>query len=567
MDAREQAPVGRVGRWGGGETALSSRYGFAARPIGMRGGLFINRVGMSHAAAVLVAGALTLAAATAAPAMAPLALWALATVAIAWIVWLQHMVRRILHRVSGAAAENAADPAQAADAGMARIERQLDSLRHRTAEIHPVSGLPVREALIRQIEAEGHGLLGVIAFKDFDRLSAFDPAMADRLVAIGSGRLRAMMPSCRFLAHIDRGHVGIWCDAGVGEAAAWAELDAVSYALGNEIAEGGTRIIPQVAFRLSAFDPRSSGAPAAFVARTLACFALPEGGSAQVSSSPQEEGRVARERFALEQDLRQAIDRRELHLAYQPLVDAARGRVAGAEALLRWTHPVRGTIPPAQFVPIFEAIGLAGEIGSWVLNTAVREAQRWDTVGIADLRVAVNVSGLQLRGDDLPRLVERALNHHGVRASRLEIELTESVATNDTAHCRTIFEALRALGVKLAVDDFGTGYSGFSSLRTLAFDKIKIDREFVTDVHRRRDSQAICRSIIALGCGLGIDVLAEGVERWEEYDWLRQQGCRHFQGYYFGRPMDGAAFTAFVRDKAALSRLLAPDERIERLTA
>lgn len=533
----------------------------------MQGARITHRIGMSHAAAVVLTSALVLAAASGAPSIGPLALWMLAIVAIAWIVWLQHMVRRILHRVSGAQALQATDPAQAAEAGMVRIEQQLDSLRHRIAQMHPVSGLPMREALVRRIEGDARGLLGVIAFKDCDRLSAFDPALADRLVAVGSERLRAMMPQGRFLAHIDRGHVGVWFDGGVDEREALAELDAVSYALGDEIIDGATRIIPQIAFRLSAFDVASGNAPAAFVARTLACFALPDGEPAEAAVSPEEEGRLARDRFALEQDLRQAIDRRELHLVYQPLIDAAQGRVSGAEALLRWTHAERGAIPPSRFVPIFEAIGLADEIGIWVLNCAAREAQRWDAIGMGEMRVAVNVSGAQLQGAELPRLVERALRHHGVRASRLEIELTESVATSDAAHCRQIFETLRAMGVRLAVDDFGTGYSGFSSLRALAFDKIKIDREFVTDVETRRDSQAICQSIIALGRGLGIRVLAEGVERFEEYDWLRRHGCDHFQGYYFGRPMDGAAFTAFARDGAALARLLAPDTQLERLTA
>jgi Amt family ammonium transporter len=206
-----------------------------------------------------------------------------------------------------------------------------------------------------------------------------------------------------------------------------------------------------------------------------------------------------------------------------------------------------------------EAGGMAHPVGMWILNVACREARRWQAEGLAGLRVAVNVSGHQLQRDDLPALVERALARHSLGPDALEMELTESVAMGDGDHAARLFQQLRAMGVRIAIDDFGTGYSSFSTLRTLAFDKIKIDREFVTNVDARRDSQAICQSIIALGRGLGIRVLAEGVECRAEYEWLRRHGCTHFQGYYFAPPLDGAAFVAFARDGEGLARLLAID--------
>lgn len=525
------------------------------------------RIANSRSAPLLVLALMALGAVLAPPFVSKLVIVALALTAIGWIARLNAVLHGIRRRVAGPQTAADESPARTVDAEFSKIEHQLESLRHRMLDAHPVSGLPVREALVQQIGRERQGYLGVIALKDVDRLCAFDPALADRVVAACSQRLRSMLPATRFLAQIGRGHIGVWFGKGMSDAEAWAELDAVAYALGAEVADGETQIIPQISFRLSAFDASAGMTPAAFVARALACLALPPGEVSAVIATDEDEEHSARDRFTLEQDLRQAIDRRELHLLYQPLVDASRGCVDGAEALIRWEHPARGVVAPSAFVPLLERIGLADEIGIWALNTAIREAQRWDAIGIAAMRVAVNVSGLQLQGDDLPRVIQRTLQHHGVSAARLEIELTESVATSDAAHCREIFEALRALGVKLAVDDFGTGYSGFSSLRTLAFDKIKIDREFVTDVDSRGDSQAICQSIIALGRGLGIRVLAEGVERHEEYAWLRQHGCHHFQGYYFGRPMQGAELTAFARDRDAIARLLAPHDRLERLTA
>ncbi len=326
----------------------------------------------------------------------------------------------------------------------------------------------------------------------------------------------------------------------------------MSYALSDAILDNGREIVPEVRLRLAAYDADNGMPAAAFVARTLASFALAHGLQA-AEADRVDPSEFARERYDLEQDLRQAVARRELSLEFQPLVDVERQRVCGAEALLRWDHPNRGRVSPVRFVPVMETMGLASEIGSWVLNAAVREAAAWRTLGLSDLRMAINVSGLQLERDDLPILIERTLQRHGVGASVLEVELTESVATSDAAHCRAIFQQLRAMGVKLAVDDFGTGYSGFSSLRTLSFDKIKIDREFVTAVDQRRDSQAICQSIIALARGLGIQVLAEGVESHAEYAWLRRNGCRHYQGYYFSRPLDAEQFAIFARDERGLA--------------
>ena len=447
-----------------------------------------------------------------------------------------------------------ADPS--APVAVVATEQQVASVTHRLVTAHPVSGLPMREALLAQMNADRGGMLGAIAFADFDRLTAFDPALGERVFAASAARLRGMLPPERFVAQVDRGHVGLWFGGEVDEATARAELDAIGYALGDKIEDSGTTIVPQVRVRLARFDESDGIEAGAFLARTLASFAL-TGGTVAASDQPVVDyAALARDRYALEQDLRQAMSRRELRLDFQPLIDAGAGRVCGAEALIRWDHPERGLIPPMRFIPIVEAMGMASEIGMWALNAAAREAQGWAAQGLSNLRVAVNVSGLQLERDDLPILVQRTLERHELGAAALEIELTESVATSDADHCRRIFQGLRTMGVKLAVDDFGTGYSGFSSLRALAFDKIKIDREFVTDVDTRTDSQAICQSIVALGRGLSIRVLAEGVERREEYEWLRRHGCQHFQGYYFARPMSGEAFVAFVRDTATLSELL-----------
>jgi len=526
-----------------------------------------TRIARSHAASALVVAVLALSVALTAPPVSYFLLAAFAVTAIGWIAWLNLTLQIVIRRVAGSQSDLEHTPSEAVEVVLNKMEDQLDALRHRTREAHPVSGLPLREALIAEIGGAQSGYLGIVALKDVDRLCAFDPELADRFVGQCAARLKSMVLANRFLAHIDRGHFGIWFGERVSEAEALAELQAVAYALESEVHEGGTRIEPQIATRLSQHDTRDGVAPPAFIAQTLAFLSLPAQDPGAVTSPAADESSQARARFTLEQDLRQAIDRHELHLLYQPLIDAGQRRINGAEALIRWEHPDRGTIAPSSFIPMLEEIGLADEIGAWALNTAVREAQHWEASGLTDIRVAVNVSALQLQGDGLPRFVARALHHHGGSANCLEIELTESIATSDLAHCRDVFAQLRAMGVKLAVDDFGTGYSGFSSLRRLAFDKIKIDREFVAGVHSRTDCQAICQSIIALGRGLGIRVLAEGVEHYEEYAWLHAHGCQHFQGFYFARPLPADAFIDLARNPAQLDALLTPHVQLERFSA
>lgn len=455
---------------------------------------------------------------------------------------------------------------------VATIADRLKAVEHRTSHRHAITGLPTREPLIERVMADGRGVLGVIGFMDFDRLCAFDPALGERLLLTIVDRLTRMLPEERLIAHVDRASVAIWFGPDVVEDAAQTELDVLRYALGDVVIDGDREILPEIRVRQARMPAEGVNAQA-MLSRTLASLTVQPGAVVAVASPVLDLAALASERYALEQDLRQAIARGELEMRYQPLIDAGEGRVSGAESLIRWFHPTLGQVSPSRFVPVMEAMGLAHEIGMWTLNAAAREARSWQAQGLDALRVAVNVSGHQLDRDDMAALVARTLARHSLGAAALEIELTESVAMSDGTRATQLFDALRAAGVRIAIDDFGTGYSSFSTLRTLAFDKIKIDREFVTNVDTLRDSQAICQSIVALGRGLGIRVLAEGVERRAEYEWLLRHGCTHFQGYYFSPPLKGAEFVAFARDSAGLAKLLAIDpyamrDRItERLTA
>ncbi|HVF36776.1 MAG TPA: EAL domain-containing protein [Sphingomicrobium sp.] len=236
----------------------------------------------------------------------------------------------------------------------------------------------------------------------------------------------------------------------------------------------------------------------------------------------------------LEQDVREALNNDALTLAYQPIIDAGTGEVVAREALLRWSHPKRGDIPPDQFVPIIEDAGLIHQIGDWVIREACAEAAGWAN----DLRVAVNVSAAQLTGAGLAKTVLGALAATRIEPGRLELEVTESVFLGDDPATLESLERLRSLGVRLVLDDFGKGYSSFGYLSRAQFAKIKIDQSFVRGAaDGARDCIAIVNAILALARGLGVETTAEGVETARQSEVMRELGCTQLQGYYFGRPV------------------------------
>jgi diguanylate cyclase (GGDEF)-like protein/PAS domain S-box-containing protein len=238
-----------------------------------------------------------------------------------------------------------------------------------------------------------------------------------------------------------------------------------------------------------------------------------------------------RNRRALEQDLRLAVEKNQLFLEYQPQFHRD-GNLIGYEALVRWRHPERGIVSPGEFIPIAEESQIISVIGKWVLREACREAAQWDE----PLQIAVNVSAVQFRRDDLPDLVRSVLDESGISPHRLELEITEGVLIQNIARATSVLNALKSLGVRIAIDDFGTGYSSLSYLEAFPLDRIKIDRSFVSSLGRTERSIMIVRAVIGLAHGLGIPALAEGVETSEQLAALKAEGCDDMQGFLLGRP-------------------------------
>jgi diguanylate cyclase (GGDEF)-like protein/PAS domain S-box-containing protein len=250
----------------------------------------------------------------------------------------------------------------------------------------------------------------------------------------------------------------------------------------------------------------------------------------------------AQSRRKIEIDLRDAIQGDVLRPYYQPLIDLATGRITGFEALVRWPHPERGMISPAEFIPVAEETGLINALGSLILHRACRDAVAWPD----DIRVAVNLSPLQFRAGNLLSVVMEALKQSGLPARRLELEITETLLLEKSSQVQATLHALRALGVRISMDDFGTGYSSLSYLRSFPFDKIKIDQSFVRGLGANNDAQAIVRAIISLGAGLGVTITAEGVETEGELNCLRSEGCHEAQGFLFSQARPNAEIVAML---------------------
>ncbi|MEQ1472304.1 MAG: EAL domain-containing protein [Candidatus Acidiferrum sp.] len=255
------------------------------------------------------------------------------------------------------------------------------------------------------------------------------------------------------------------------------------------------------------------------------------------------------ERQSIEEGLRRALERQEFSLVYQPKIHLQSGEVTGAEALLRWTHPTRGSVSPAQFIPVAEDCGLILPIGNWVLRTACAQARTWLAAGLSPGTIAVNISAAEFRNEDFLAGVFAILEQTGLAPAMLELELTESVLMRHATSAENILKTLRARGVRVAVDDFGTGYSSLSYLRKFSIDALKIDQSFVRQITNSPGERTIVTAIISMAQNLNLSVVAEGVETAEELSFLKGHNCNEAQGYYFSRPLPASEFASFLQNR------------------
>ena len=427
-----------------------------------------------------------------------------------------------------------------------------------------LTGLPNHRKMIEQIDAmmaqRAHGEVATLAFLDLDGLKdindAYGHAAGDELLKEVGKRLRKIMPRDGFCGRFDGDEFALALIAPDMETAE-AAVEAVAAELARPYWADGQIVQLGVTTGLAHSRPEDGVASLADAPRDGRSRdeLMRRADLALRSGKRKERGKVVRfsppmdvefdERRFLERELKRAIEDQSLDVHYQPIVGADGTRVLGAEALLRWNHPVRGAIPPGKFVSIAENCGLMTKLGEFVLRRALADARRWP-----GLYIAVNLSPVQVRDPALVETITDLLAEYGVPAARLVLEVTEGVLIDNPAEAKARLDALKALGVRLALDDFGTGYSSLTYLQRFKFDKLKIDKGFVEPLARQAESQAVVQAIVALGRALNLTLLAEGVETEEQRVLLRLAGCNEMQGFLFARPAPREALDRLVTGAA-----------------
>jgi diguanylate cyclase (GGDEF)-like protein/PAS domain S-box-containing protein len=428
-----------------------------------------------------------------------------------------------------------------------RAEARIDHM----ARHDPLTGLPNRFQLAESLDAElgrarryGHDL-GVL-YLDLDRFKNVNDTLGhpfgDRLLCAVAERLCQVLRSTDIVARLGGDEFAIIQpelespDAASQLAArivdvlcAPFELDAHRVMIGVSIgiaiapADGDTAHVLLRNADIALYRAKAAGR------RTFLHF------------SPEMDARVLA-RSTLESTLQDACTREEFELYFQPIVDLESGAINGFEALLRWNHPARGILGPAEFVPLAEETGLIVSLGEWVLRRACAEAATWPV----PLKVSVNISAVQFKVGNLPKTVMQAIGDSGLAPHRLELEITESTLLEESESVLAALQILRSLGVGISMDDFGTGYSCLTYLRAFPFTKIKIDKSFVSEIAEGEQSTAIIHAVTALGASLGASITAEGVETKDQLEWLRRQGCTEIQGFYFSPPVPASAIPGLL---------------------
>jgi diguanylate cyclase (GGDEF)-like protein len=429
-----------------------------------------------------------------------------------------------------------------------RLKRASDALTQREYEARheakhdALSGLPNRVHMIERIEkflnsyiARRNGQRALAAYVDIDRFKDVNDTLGheagDELIKLVAERLATRLRNHDFLARFGGDEFVVLC-APAGPEAGESLTDRIAQAFGEPFSIKGQSINVTASIGLAAAPDNGSTADELMRHADIALYEAKSQGRDRAVYFSTEMAEEVEHRRSIELDLRAALENKEFDLHYQPVIACATGAVVGVEALLRWKHPLYGSMSPAEFIPVAENAGLLPAIGEWVLDRAMTDAKLWP-----ELEVAVNLSPVQFRHVDLETMLRRLVVKHAVEPSRFVLEITEGVLLEATDRVNMVLDAIRDMGFKTALDDFGTGYSSLSYLCNFQFDKIKIDRSFISSISRVDTTKTIIKSVVTLGRGLGMDIVAEGIETPFEAAMMTRFGCTELQGFYFSRPL------------------------------
>ena len=448
------------------------------------------------------------------------------------------------------------------------VQRCLMSLVDRTVEVQAerslraemlrdsLTGLPNRLAFTERIETAGEGddddLQHAVLVVDVLRFSRINESMGsiagDELLITFARRLMSALRGGDVLARTGGNEFGILVSLrrGIEDALTAAARIQDVMSAPFHISELDIRVECAIGVALM---QRAQDAEELFRNAQFAVKQAKQTGKPQIYEP--KEASAARRRFSIETELRRALDKDQLKLFYQPLINLKSGEVAGFEALARWNHPDRGEISPTEFIPVAEESGLILHLGRWAMEKATRALAQWDKTAGEPLPcyVAVNLSAIQLARDDVPGLVAQALHSSGLSGNRLTLELTESSIVQDPARATRVFDALKSLDATVAMDDFGTGYSSLAYLQRLPTDVLKIDKSFISGMIVDPDAIAIVRAVLSLAEALGMSTTAEGIETVELATTLAALGCAHGQGYYFAKPLEAKSALAYWKSR------------------
>ncbi len=421
-------------------------------------------------------------------------------------------------------------------------QRHLDHLAHHD----PLTGLPNRllffdrlEQSIRRGHRQRRGF--ALLFLDLDQFKqindTFGHELGDRLLKQVAERLCSAVRESDTVARIGGDEFAVILEGLQAPSDVVVGVQHLVQAFEEPFDVGGHRFTVSCSIGIALYPQDGEDVHTLLRNADTAMFRAKAAGRNTYRLYDEEMTRETVARARMETALRQAVERGELEVRYQPQHALEDGRLVGFEALLRWRHPDLGEVPPAQFLPLAEETGLMERVGARVLEAACRQVAAWRRAGLPQVRMAVNLSCRQLRDPALPEQVARRLEETGCPASALEFEVTENFVMSRLEPAVATLERLRAMGIELAIDDFGTGYSSLAYLKTLPLSRLKIDRSFVGGVPGDENDSAIVRAVVALAHALGLKVLAEGVEREEQVEFLRDAGCDEVQGYLYGAPV------------------------------
>ena len=419
-----------------------------------------------------------------------------------------------------------------------------------------LTGLPNRNLLMERLteavaDAKRNNEHIALLFLDLDRFKPINDSLGhaagDELLRIVGERLRSVLRVSDIASRLGGDEFVVLLARILKPTDVAIVAEKVVKAISAPVHLSGHEVSPGLSVGIAVY-PNDGETPETLIANAdAAMYEAKQQGNNSYRYFTSDMNRASIERIELERDLKRACDQEEFILHYQPIVVGETGRIVGAEALVRWAHPSRGLVSPAEFIPAAEETGLIARIGEWVLEQACRQASNWLDQGLDLGHISVNVSPRQFSRGDFHQLVGDALDASGLAGPRLNLEITESCLIGDVEAAKRTLLDLRDLGVRVSLDDFGTGFSSLSALKRLPIDRLKIDRCFVVDAASDRDGAAIIRAIIALAGSLGLETVAEGVETEEQLAFMLEHGCPTIQGFYFSPAIEAAAFGELLK--------------------